>query len=129
MTTILTGRSLALTIDGDTYTAQCSSASLVPTNNTETFQTLAGPVARRISESWELQVRGWQDWNAVGGMAAALWAAAAANTPVAFTLTVDGDAAFTGNVIPVYPTVGGDASSALEVDVTFPVDGTPTFTP
>lgn len=129
MTTILTGRSLALTIDGDTYTAQCSSASLVPTNNTETFQTLAGPVARRVSESWELNVKGWQDWNDVSSMSAALWAAAAAGDPIAFTLTVDGNAAWSGNIVPVYPTVGGDAGAVLEVDMTFPVDGVPTFTP
>lgn len=129
MTTIITGRTLAVTIDGDTYTAQCSSASLVPTNNTEVFQTLAGPVARRISESWELQVKGWQDWNAASSMSAALWAAAAAGTPVAFTLTVEGNAAWSGDIIPVYPTVGGDAAAALELDMSFPVDGTPTFTP
>jgi hypothetical protein len=131
--TIITGRNLTITIDSDNYDAQVQAVSLVPTNNTETWQTLAGPTAKLVSTSWELQVKGFQDWNSSTGMAAALWAAAATGTPIAFTMTADGPSSSTsswsGDLIPVYPTAGGDASEALAIDITFPVDGTPTFTP
>lgn len=129
MTTIITGRTLTLTIDGDDYTAQCTSATINPTNNNETWQTLAGPVSRRTSESFELQIVGFQDWNAASSMAEALWTAAVTNTPVGFTLEVTGGGTWSGDVIPQFPTAGGDAASALEMDVTFPIDGTPTYTP
>lgn len=129
MTTILTGRSLTLTLDAIAYTAQCSGVSIVPTNNTETYQTLAGPTSARISESFELSVKGWQDWNAAGSMSAALWAAAVTNTPIPFEMKVDGDGTWAGEVVPVFPTAGGDAGSALEMDLTFPIVGIPTFTP
>lgn len=129
MTTIITGRSLTLTIATVDYTAQCTSATINPTNNNETWQTLAGPVSRRTSESFELQIVGFQDWNATSSMAEALWSAAVTNTPIAFTLEVTGGGEWTGSVIPQFPTAGGDAASALEMDVTFPIDGTPTYTP
>lgn len=129
MATIITGRSLTITIDAVDYSAQCAAVSLNPTNNTETYQTLAGPASKLISTSWELSLTGWQDWNEVSGLAPALWAAAAAGDAVAFSLEVDGNAAFTGNLIPVYPTIGGSADAALEIDITFPVDGDVTFTP
>lgn len=129
MATIITGRSLTISIDSDDYSAQCGAVSLNPTNNTEIFQTLAGPAAKNLSTSWELQLTGWQDWNESSGLGPALWTAAEAGTAVAFSLEVDAGAAFTGNIIPVFPSVGGDAASALEIDITFPVDGDVTFTP
>jgi len=53
----------------------------------------------------------------------AIYAAAVAGTPVSFELAADGPTTFTGNIIPTYPNVGGAADSALEVDITFEVDG------
>ena len=129
MATIITGRKLTISIGATDYSAQAGAVSLVPTNNTEVFQTLAGPAAQRLSTSWELQLTAWQDWNATGGLAEALWDAADTGTPVAFSLEVDNNAAFTGNIVPVYPTVGGEAGSALEIDISFPVDGDVTFCP
>lgn len=129
MATIITGRSLTISIDSVDYSPQVASVTLSPTNNTETYQTLAGPAAKNLSTSWELQLVGWQDWNDAEGLGPALWSAAESGDAIAFSLEVDGDAAFTGDIIPVYPPVGGSADAALEIDITFPVDGTVTFTP
>ena len=43
MATIITGRKLTISIGATDYSAQAGAVSLVPTNNTEVFQTLAGP--------------------------------------------------------------------------------------
>jgi hypothetical protein len=129
MATILIGRQLTLEIDNDSYSAQTAEVTLVPTNNSETYQTLTGPTTIQLPTTWELNVRAFQDWNEASSLAEALVVAATAGTAIPFELVVDGGMTITGNVIPVYPTAGGAADSALEMDLTFPVDGDPTFTP
>jgi hypothetical protein len=129
MATILIGRQLTLEIDNDSYSAQTAEVTLVPTNNSETYQTLSGPTTIQLPTTWELNVRAFQDWNEASSLAEALVVAATAGTAIPFELVVDGGMTITGNVIPVYPTAGGAADSALEMDLTFPVDGDPTFTP
>lgn len=129
MATILTGRQLTLEIDGDSYSAQTAEVTLVPSNNSETYQTLTGPTTIQLPTTWELNVRAFQDWNEATSFSEALVVAATAGTAVSFELVVDGGMTITGNVIPVFPSAGGSADSALEMDLTFPVDGTPTFTP
>lgn len=129
MATIITGRQLTLEIDGDSFSAQTAEVTLVPTNNSETYQTLTGPTTIQLPTTWELNVRAFQDWNEASSLAEALVVAATAGDAVSFELVVDGGMTITGNVIPVYPNVGGAADSALEMDLTFPVDGDPTFTP
>lgn len=129
MATIITGRQLTLEIDNDSFSAQTAEVTLVPTNNSETYQTLTGPTTIQLPTTWELNVRAFQDWNEASSLAEALVVAATAGTAVPFELVVDGGMTITGNVIPVFPNVGGAADSALEMDLTFPVDGDPTFTP
>lgn len=129
MATIITGRQLTLEIDGDSFSAQTAEVTLVPTNNSETYQTLTGPTTIQLPTTWELNVRAFQDWNEASSLAEALVVAATAGDAVSFELVVDGGMTITGNVIPVFPNVGGAADSALEMDLTFPVDGDPTFTP
>lgn len=129
MATILTGRQLTLEIDGDSYSAQTAEVSLVPTNNSETYQTLTGPTTIQLPTTWELNVRAFQDWNEASSLAEGLVTAATAGDAISFELVVDGGMTITGNVIPVFPNVGGAADAALEMDLTFPVDGDPTFTP
>jgi len=129
MATILIGRQLTLEIDNDSYSAQTAEVTLVPTNNSETYQTLTGPTTIQLPTTWELNVRAFQDWNEASSLAEALVVAATAGDAIPFELVVDGGMTITGNVIPVYPTAGGAADSALEMDLTFPVDGDPTFTP
>jgi len=129
MATILIGRQLTLEIDNDSYSAQTAEVTLVPTNNSETYQTLTGPTTIQLPTTWELNVRAFQDWNEASSLAEALVVAATAGDAIPFELVVDGGMTITGNVIPVFPTAGGAADSALEMDLTFPVDGDPTFTP
>ena len=129
MATILTGRQLTIEIDGDSYSAQTAETTLVPTNNSETYQTLTGPTTIQLPTTWELNVRAFQDWNEATSLAEALVAAATVGTAIGFEMVIDGGMTITGNVIPVFPSAGGAADSALEMDLTFPVDGDPTFTP
>ncbi len=129
MATILTGRQLTLEIDGDSYSAQTAEVTLVPTNNAETYQTLTGPTTIQLPTTWELNVRAFQDWNEATSLSEALVIAATAGTAISFEMVIDSGMTITGNVIPVFPSAGGAADSALEMDLTFPVDGTPTFTP
>jgi hypothetical protein len=129
MATILIGRQLTLEIDGDSYSAQTAEVTLNPTNNSETYQTLAGPTTIQLPTTWELNVRAFQDWNEATSLAEALVTAATTGTAIPFELVIDEGMTVTGNVIPVYPSVGGAADAALEMDLTFPVDGEPTFTP
>lgn len=129
MATILIGRQLTLEIDNDSYSAQTAEVTLVPTNNSETYQTLTGPTTIQLPTTWELNVRAFQDWNEASSLAEALVVAATAGDAIPFELVVDGGMTITGNLIPVFPTAGGAADSALEMDLTFPVDGDPTFTP
>lgn len=129
MATILIGRQLTLEIDGESYSAQTAEVTLVPTNNSETYQTLTGPTTIQLPTTWELNVRAFQDWNEATSLAEALVTAATTGDAIPFELVIDGGMAVTGNVIPVYPSVGGAADAALEMDLTFPVDGDPTFTP
>jgi hypothetical protein len=129
MTTILIGRQLTLEIDGDSYSAQTAEVTLVPTNNSETYQTLSGPTTIQLPTTWELTVRAFQDWNEATSLAEALVTAATSGDPIPFELVIDSGMTITGNVVPVYPSAGGAADAALEMDLTFPVDGEPTFTP
>jgi hypothetical protein len=129
MATILIGRQLTIEIDGESYSAQTAEVTLVPTNNSETYQTLTGPTTIQLPTTWELNVRAFQDWNEATSLAEALVTAATTGDAIPFELVIDGGMTVTGNVIPVYPSVGGAADAALEMDLTFPVDGDPTFTP
>lgn len=74
-------------------------------------------------------MRGLQDWtDAVqDGFSRAMWLAAAAGTTVGFELVVQ-DGTWTGNIMPVFPNAGGEATAVLENDLTFEVVGIPSFT-
>lgn len=124
-TTIITGRKLTLEIAGHDYSPQVNEVQLVPSDNSETYQVLTGPVSEPGETTWKLDVKAYQDWQAVNSMCEALWAAAAAKSKVSFELTADTGAVFTGTVVAVFPPVGGTADAALEMSLSFPVDGTP----
>lgn len=129
MAVVLTGRSLTLTIDGDTWTNQAVSAQLVPDQPTNQYRTLGDSAATVDPATWTLEVEAMQDWPDASSLFEALWTSATAGTAVAFTLAVAGAGSFTGNVIPVFPTAGGSADSALMSTLSFPVFGDVTYTP
>jgi hypothetical protein len=123
MAVIQTGRSLTVEVGGVAYSAQVAEVTLVPNMTVDQYITLTDTTAVAQPTTWQLNVRAFQDWGAVGSFCDAMWTAAAAGTPVSFELVADGPTTFTGDIIPAYPTAGGPADSALEVSFTFEVDG------
>lgn len=123
-TTILTGRSLTLTIDSDTYTGQVTSAVASTATNQITVETLAGREYKTIDSSSTLTIDLVQDWGAASSLCEALKAAytSAPDTAVAFTLSGNGASA-TGNLFPVAPEFGGASTDVLTTTVTFVIDG------
>lgn len=123
---VITGRSLTLDIDGVDYSIQTAEVTLTPSQTTTQYVTLNGSAAVAGPVTWALRVRAFQDWDEATSFCDAIYAAAVAAIPVSFEVVATGptgSATFTGNIIPTYPSVGGAADSALEVDITFEVDG------
>ena len=123
MATIQTGRTLDVSIGGTDYSAQVAEVSLVPNETTEQYVTLTDTVAVKQPTTFQLQLRAFQDWGEVGSFCDAMWTAAAAGAAIAFQLGVAGAGTFSGDIIPSYPTAGGPADGALEVEFTFEVTG------
>ena len=123
MAVVQTGRTLSVDINGTDYSAQVAEVSLVPNETTEQYVTLTDTVAVKQPTTFQLQLRAFQDWGEVGSFCDAMWTAAATGSAIAFELGVAGSGTFSGNIIPAYPTAGGPADSALEVEFTFEVSG------
>lgn len=122
-TTLLTGRSVTLELDGEDYEIQAKAVTLQVTNDITTVSTLSGNRSIVTNTTGTLQIDGFQDYTSGGtGLADALYAAAEAGSSVAFSMDVNG-ATFSGNVVPQFPTAGGDAVSVLEYSVSCVVDG------
>jgi hypothetical protein len=102
--------------------------TLTSNQTIDQYISLTATAAKAQPATWELRVRGFQDWGEATSFAEAMWSAAVAGTSIAFDLTTAGGN-FTGNIVPVYPNVGGSADAAMELDLTFQCDGAVTFTP
>lgn len=124
----LTGQNITIEINSVAYTGVVAAATLISNNNVTQYVTLSSSVPVAAPTTWQLQVRGLQDWvdTPVDGFSRALWVAAAAGTAVTFELVVE-DGTWTGSIQPVFPNAGGEATAVLENDITFEVVGTPTF--
>lgn len=120
---VQTGRSLTVTIDSVAYSAQVAEVTLTPNQTVDQYISLTSSAAVSQPVTFELGVRAFQDWGEVGSFCDAMWTAAATGTEIAFQLGVAGSGTFSGNIIPAYPTAGGPADSALEVEFTFEVSG------
>jgi hypothetical protein len=122
-TTIITGRDMSLTIDGDVYDAQASTVTLTRTADRQEYDVLDGSVYKTLKYTAELTVELFQDWGVSGGLCEALWDAAdtAPDTAIAFSFVANTGATFTGNVYPSFPDAGGTAPDALTVSVTMTV--------
>jgi hypothetical protein len=128
MATVITGRDVSFTIDGDSYSAQTTSATLSNEHTVETYQTLSGRVHRAIDDQWTFDVEMLADWGAASSLNEAMWSAceSAPNTTLEVVLTAATGATFTFDVFPVFPSVGGAAPDAQTVTMSFVVDGVPT---
>lgn len=121
-THIATGSALTLEIDGTDVSPQATEVTLELEQQVETYTTLTGKTSKVTGNTGTLNVSMFQDWGAATSFCSSLWDAAVAGDSVAFEFIADGYV-FTGNVIPVFPTVGGPADAALEASLAFTVDG------
>lgn len=130
MTTIITGRDVVFTIEGDNYDAQVTSAILSVDVTTNTYQTLDGKAYYTTDSQGSLALELLSDWGAVGGFCDAMWTAAssAPNTPLAVSLTAVTGSVFTFDVLPVFPSAGGTAPDAQTQSLEFTCVTTPALT-
>lgn len=126
MTTIITGRDITFTIDGDTYDAQATSATLEIESTINTYQTLDGKAYYTTDTQGTFNVEMLQDFGAVSSLCEALWNAAATtpNTAMPVVFTVAG-VAYAFSVQPIFPSLGGTAPDALTASLAFTCVTTP----
>jgi len=125
-TTIITGRDITFTIDGDNFDAQATSATLTIDSTVNTYQTLDGKAYYTTDTQGTFNVELLQDYGAVGSVCEALWnaAATAPNTSLPVLFTVAG-VAYAFSVQPIFPDLGGTAPDALTASMAFTCVTTP----
>ena len=125
-TSIITGRDITFTIDGDNFDAQATSATLTVASTVNTYQTLDGKAYYTTDTQGTFNVELLQDFGAATSLCEALWNAAATtpNTalPVLFTV---GGVAYAFSVQPIFPDLGGTAPDALTATLGFTCVTTP----
>jgi hypothetical protein len=126
-TTIIKGRSITVEIDGDDYSPQITDVQLVPSDNTQVYEVLTGSVSEPGVTTWTLEVNAFQDWGATDSFCEALVTAAIAGSKLPFEMVVNTSTTVTGTVVAIFPPMGGAAPDALEMDLTFQLDGEPSF--
>jgi hypothetical protein len=126
-TTIITGRDITFTIEGDNYDAQATSATLTIDSTINTYQTLDGKAYYTTDSQGTFAVEMLADWGVVGGLCDALWTAASAspNTALSVSLTAHTGSVFTFDVQPIFPSAGGTAPDAQTVSLSFTCVTTP----
>ena len=129
-TSIITGRDITFTIDGDDYDAQATSATLTVESTINTYQTLDGKAYWTTDSQGTFAVEMLQDFGAVASLCEALWNAAssAPNTPLSVVMTVNA-VAYNFDVQPIFPALGGTAPDALTASLSFTCVTTPAVTP
>lgn len=129
-TTIITGRDITFTIDGDNFDAQATSAILTVDSTINTYQTLDGKAYFTTDSQGSFAVEMLADWGAAGSLCEGLWTAAssAPNTALPVVLVSDTGASFAFSVQPVFPSAGGTAPDAQTVSLTFTCVTTPVLT-
>ena len=125
-TSIITGRDITFTIDGDNYDAQATSATLTIESTINTYQTLDGKAYFTTDSQGTFAVEMLQDFGVAASLCEALWNAAssAPNTalPVIFTVNA---VAYDFEVQPIFPSLGGTAPDALTASLSFTCVTTP----
>ena len=129
-TTVITGRDVTFTLDGQTYDAQATSATLSCDTIIETYQTLDGRAYKSVDKQWTFTIELLQDWGAANSLFEAMWSncEATPNLTLPVSFTGASGAVFGFNVLPVFPSAGGAAPGALTDTWTLTVVGTPTET-
>ena len=125
-TSIITGRDITFTIDGDNFDAQATSATLTIDSTVNTYQTLDGKAYYTTDTQGTFNVELLQDFGAVSSLCEALWNAAATtpNSPLAVLFTVNA-VVYAFSVQPIFPDLGGTAPDALTASMAFTCVTTP----
>jgi hypothetical protein len=125
-TSIITGRDITFTIDGDSYATQATSATLTIDSTINTYQTLDGKAYFTTDSQGTFAVEMLQDFGAASSLCEALWNAAdtAPNTALAVVFTVNA-IAYDFEVQPIFPALGGTAPDALTASLSFTCVTTP----
>ena len=118
-TTIITGRDITFTIDGDDFDAQATSATLTVDSTINTYNTLDSKAYFTTDTQGSFAVEMLADWGAASSLCEALWTAAtnAPNTGLAVVLVADTGASFAFDVQPILPSAGGTAPDAQTVSL------------
>ena len=128
-TTIVTGRDITFTIEGDNYDAQATSATLTIDSTINTYQLLSGKSYFTTDSQGSFAVEMLADWSASPSLCDALWTAAdsAPNIPLTVVFTAATGAVFNFDVQPIFPSAGGTAPDAQTVSLAFTCVTTPTL--
>jgi hypothetical protein len=128
-TTIITGRNVSFSIDGDTFDAQATSAILTIDSTINTYQTLDGKAYFTTDTQGSFAVEMLADWGAPSSLCEMLWNQAdlSPNTPLAVILETKTGSTFNFTVQPIFPSAGGTAPDAQTVSMAFTCVTTPTF--
>lgn len=124
-TTILSGRSIILSIATNDYTDQILTGNLTISTDRLTFDTLAGRAYKYIDNNATLDLEFLNDIGETPSLTKALWDATETNpdTVLATVLTAKTGKTFTFNVLPSWPSQGGTGSDAQKVSVSLQVVG------
>lgn len=123
-------KNAVVTVDSVAYANQCSKAMLTPDVPTQTYRTLVpdGSVSDVDSAAWTFELTGLQI-NSSGGLAKALRDATVGDlldvTLAPVNTSGEAQATFQIRAMPV--PFGGEQGKFAEIDVTFAVNGQPTF--
>jgi hypothetical protein len=122
-TSVITGRSIALTYKTVNYDDQITSATVTLDDPNGTVQTLNGLVDYVIDkEVGTVTLEILQDWGVTGGFCDMLWTDADTNPTTTQAMTIQiNSKTMTLTVIPKRPDFGGAAPDALTVSVTMPI--------
>ena len=128
-TTILSGRSLTLTIATVAYSEQILDSAINFDTERLTFDTLAGKAYKYIDSNVTLDINFLNDAGKTspGSLYKALWDAteSAPDTVLAFVLTLTTGVTLTGNVLPQYPPISASGADAQTCSVSLQVVGIP----
>jgi hypothetical protein len=115
---------MTLTINSVSYADQASTVTLEMENNQQVLEVLSGRAYKTVDRTATLNVELFLDDSASPGIISALWDAAktSPDTSLAFSFDVGPGDTFTGNVFPVFPTVGGAATDVLTTSLSFIVE-------
>jgi hypothetical protein len=127
-TTILTGRSVTLTVNAVAYTEQILDSALNFDTERLTFDTLAGKRYKYVDSNVTLDLTFLNDAGTSPSLYKDLWDSTESNpdTALAFVMTLRTGVTLTGTVLPQYPSVSTSGADAQTCTVSLQVVGIPT---